>query len=356
MKKILIVILAMVSALSLSACNGSKKEKLYIYNWGEYMDPEVIEMFEKEFKVKIVDDEYETNEAMYAKVKTGAINYDVVFPSEYMVNKMQEENMLEELNYDNLPNFTQYIDPLINETIYKLDDSSASDEKMDPRFSVPYFWGTVGILYNTTMVDEEVTSWDILFDEKYSGNILMQNSVRDVFVPPLKLLGYSINTLNETELSEATQMLIDQKPLVQAYVIDQVRDKMIGNEAALAVIYSGEALITKEDNADLEYVVPQEGSNIWFDAVVIPTTTQNKELAEKFIDFLYRPDVAKLNADYSGYSTPNTGAFELLDAEVQEDPAAYPSSETIAKCEIFQYLGTEGEELYLAKWQQIKGK
>ena len=229
---------------------------LYVYNWGEYIDPEVIEMFEEETGYKVHYEEFETNEEMYAIIAKGARTYDVVCPSDYMVEKMIENDLLVELDYSNIPNISnigqQYL---------------ASAEGFDPdnKYCVPYTWGTVGIMYNKTMVDDEVNSWSILFDEKYEGQILMQASVRDAYCVALSYLGYSINTLYEDELKEATDLLVAQKPIVQAYVVDQVRDKMIKNAAALGVIYSGEAIYMQRENPDLEYVVPDEGSNVWID-------------------------------------------------------------------------------------------
>ena len=228
--------------------------KVVVYNWGEYLDPEVIDMFEEETGIKVVYEEFETNEIMYPKVAAGAISYDVVCPSDYMIQKMIENDLLQEINFDNIPNLKNIGEEYLSWS-----------EEFDPgnKYSVPYCWGTVGILYNKAMVEEPVDSWDILWDEKYKDNILMQDSVRDALMVALKKLGYSMNTDSEEEISQATQLLIEQKPLVQAYVIDQVRDKMIGNEAALGVIYSGEAIYTQRENPDLEYVVPKEGSNLW---------------------------------------------------------------------------------------------
>ena len=264
----------------------------------------VVEMLET--GIKVVYDEYETNEIMYPKVEAGATAYDVLCPSDYMIQKLIENDLLQEINFDNIPNVKnigqQYFD---------------QSQEFDPenKYSIPYCFGTVGILYNKTMVDDPVDSWSILWDEKYADNILMQDSVRDAFMGALKLKGYSMNTLDEGELNEAKQILIDQKPLVQAYVIDQVRDKMIGNEAAIGVIYSGEAIFTQRENTDLEYVIPKEGTNVWIDSWVIPKNAPNMENAEKFIDFMCREDVALKNFEYITYSTPNDAARALIEDE-----------------------------------------
>ena len=278
-----------LSAGLLAGCGSSSSSagsngEVVVYNWGEYIDPETITMFEEETGIKVIYDEFETNEIMYPKVETGASAYDVICPSDYMINKMIENDLLAELNFDNMPNAKENIGAQYWEQSRGFDPEN--------KYSVPYCWGTVGILYNKTMVDEPVDSWSILWDEKYADSILMQDSVRDAFMVALKLNGNSMNTLDETELAAARDLLIEQKPLVQAYVIDQVRDKMIGGEAALGVIYSGEAIYTQRENPDLEYVVPKEGTNVWIDSWVVPKNAPNKENAEKFIDFMCRGDIA----------------------------------------------------------------
>ena len=207
------------------------------------------------------------------------------------------------------------------------------------------------------MVDDPVDSWSILWDEKYADNILMQDSVRDAFMVALKLKGYSMNTLDEGELNEAKQILIDQKPLVQAYVIDQVRDKMIGNEAAIGVIYSGEAIFTQRENADLEYVIPKEGTNVWIDSWVIPKNAPNKENAEKFIDFMCREDVALKNFEYITYSTPNDAARALIeDEDIKNSKIAFPDLSQYNNLETFHYLGADGDALYNELWKEVKAE
>ena len=326
-----------------------KKEdagQVIVYNWGEYLDPEVIDLFEEETGIKVVYEEFETNEIMYPKVAAGAIAYDVVCPSDYMIQKMIENDLLQEINFDNVPN------------IENIDEEYLSwSEEFDPgnKYSVPYCWGTVGILYNKTMVEEPIDSWDVLWDETYKDNILMQDSVRDALMVTLKKLGYSMNTTSEDEISEATQLLIEQKPLVQAYVIDQVRDKMIGNEAAIGVIYSGEAIYTQRENPDLEYVIPKEGSNLWIDSWVIPKNAQNKENAEAFINFLCRPDIALMNFEYITYSTPNKAARELIeDDDIRNSTIAFPDHDMLKYCETYKFLGDETDEMYTNYWNKVK--
>ena len=353
MKKtpIYVLLLTAFLALALTGCGkGASGEngEVIVYNWGEYIDPDTITMFEEETGIKVVYDEYETNEIMYPKVEAGATAYDVLCPSDYMIQKLIENDLLQEINFDNIPNVKnigqQYFD---------------QSQEFDPenKYSVPYCFGTVGILYNKTMVDDPVDSWSILWDEKYADNILMQDSVRDAFMVALKLKGYSMNTLDEGELNEAKQILIDQKPLVQAYVIDQVRDKMIGNEAAIGVIYSGEAIFTQRENADLEYVIPKEGTNVWIDSWVIPKNAPNMENAEKFIDFMCREDVALKNFEYITYSTPNDAARALIeDEDIKNSKIAFPDLSQYNNLETFHYLGADGDALYNELWKEVKAE
>lgn len=326
--------------------NMMNSEKVVVYNWGEYLDPEVLTMFEEETGIDVVYEEFETNEILYPKISSGAIAYDVICPSDYMIQRMIENDLLAEINFDNIPNV---------KNIGK--DYMEQSRQFDPenKYSVPYCWGTVGILYNKTMVDEPITSWSVLWDEKYKDNILMQDSVRDAFGVTLKYLGYSLNSTDLDELTEARDLLIKQKPLVQAYVIDQVRDKMIGNEAAIGVIYSGEAIYTQMENPDLEYVIPEEGSNIWIDSWVIPKNAENKENAEKFINFLCRPEIALMNFEYITYSTPNIEARKMIEDEaIRNSEIAFPDLSKYDNLETFQYLGTEADQTYGELWNQVK--
>ena len=350
MKKLLVLLLVTaMGAVMLTGCGSKSADsagEVIVYNWGEYMDPDVLTMFEEETGIKVVYDEFETNEIMYPKIESGASEYDLICPSDYMIQKMIQNDLLAEINKDNIPNLknigTDYIE---------------QSKQFDPenKYSIPYCWGTVGILYNKTMVDEPITSWDVLWDEKYKDNILMQDSVRDAFMVSLKRLGYSMNTTNEAELQEAKDALIEQKPLIQAYVIDQVRDKMIGGEAAIGVIYSGEAIFTQRENPDLEYVIPEEGTNIWIDSWVIPKNAPNKENAEKFINFLCREDVALKNFEYITYSTPNTAAQALIeDEDIKNSKVAFPDLESLNNLETFSYLGDEYDAVYNELWKEVK--
>lgn len=328
--------------------NASSGEQVVVYNWGEYLDPAVLDMFEKETGISVIYEEFETNESMYPKVQAGAVAYDLICPSDYMIQRMLENGLLAEIDFNNIPN-------LKNIGEQYMEQSQAFDP--ENKYSVPYCWGTVGILYNKTMVDEPVDSWSILWDEKYADQILMQNSVRDAFAVALKYSGYSLNSMDLDELNEAQELLLDQKPLVQAYVVDQVRDKMISNEAAIGVIYSGEAIYTQMENPDLEYVIPKEGSNVWIDSWVIPKNAKNKVNAERFINFLCRPDIAKMNFDYITYSTPNLAARELIEDEaIRNSTIAFPDASELKRCETFQYLGTKFDKIYNDLWREIKSK
>lgn len=351
MKKSIITTLFLAGLLTLAGCGSSKggeNGEVLVYNWGEYIDPETITMFEEETGINVIYDEFETNEIMYPKVEAGATAYDVLCPSDYMIQKLIENDLLQEINFENIPNVKN-----IGQQYFE------SSKEFDPenKYSIPYCFGTVGILYNKTMVSEPIDSWSVLWDEQYADNILMQDSVRDAFMVALKLKGYSMNSLDETELNEAKQILIDQKPLVQAYVVDQVRDKMIGNEAAIGVIYSGEAIYTQRENADLEYVIPREGTNVWIDSWVIPKNAPNKDNAEKFIDFMCREDIALMNFEYITYSTPNDAARALIeDDDIRNSSIAFPDLSQYSNLETFHYLGSDGDALYNELWKEIKAE
>lgn len=333
---------------NLNTMKNHSGEKVIVYNWGEYLDPKTIELFEEETGISVTYEEYETNEIMYPKIVSQAIAYDVVCPSDYMIQRMIENDLLAEINLDNIPNIKD-MDPTY------MEQSKSFDPKN--KYSVPYCVGTVGILYNKSMVKEPVDSWDILWNPKYKDSILMQDSVRDAFAVALKRLGHSINSTEVDQLAAAAEDLMEQKPLVQAYVVDQVRDKMIGNEAALGVIYSGEAGYTKRENPDLEYVIPKEGSNVWIDSWVIPKNAQNKENAEKFINFMCRPEIALMNFEYLTYSTPNLKAREMIeDEEIRNSKILFPEPEDLSNCETFQFLGDDVDSYYNELWNKVKSK
>lgn len=341
MKKytIFLLVFVLVATMILPGCND--ENVLYVYNWGDYIDKDVLKMFEQEYGIKVKYQTFTTNEDMYVKINSGSAKYDVIFPSDYMLHRMAQEGLLQPLNMNNIPNFS-LIDDVLKGAEYDPDNT----------YSVPYMWGTIGILYNKNMVKEPVDSWNILWDKKYEKQILMVDSQRDSIGVALKRLGYSMNSTNKKEVDEAKASLIEQKPLVLAYVVDEARDKMINNEAALAVVWSGEAMLAMAENKDLAYAYPKEGTNIWYDCMAIPATSKNKELAEKFINFMCRTDIALLNAEYTGYSAPQKEVVALLDEEIQNNPAAYPGEDIIKDCEVFRYIG-EFVEYYNKAWIEI---
>ena len=324
-RSLTILTLILVMAIVSVGCSGESKPTINVYNWGDYIDKSVLKDFEEEFGIKVVYADFETNEDLYIKLKQGGSNYDVIIPSDYMIERMINEDMLVKLDKANVPNLNN-----IDEKFFNKDFDPNND------YSVPYMWGTVGIIYNKTMVDDVVDSWDILWNEKYENNIIMLNSMRDTIAVSLKRLGYSMNTRDEGELEEAKQELLKQKPIVRAYLGDEIKDAIVGEEAALGVVWSGDAIAMIRQNPDLEYIVPKEGTNLWFDSMVIPKSTTNKEGAEKFINFMSRPDISAKNTDYIGYSTPIEAAIELLPDDIKNSKVAYPSDEIIENTEVFK--------------------
>lgn len=323
-KLILFLALAILGVSILSAC-GDNTPSINVYNWGDYIDMDVVREFEKEYGIKVKYDTFATNEDLYVKLKQGGSSYDVIFPSDYMIERMIREDLLVKLDKNNIQNLSK-----VDEKFLNLDYDPNND------YSVPYMWGTVGIIYNKTMVDEPLTSWADLWNPKYKGQIIMLNSQRDTLAVALKKLGYSMNTRDLNELEAAKLELITQKPLVDAYLGDEVKDVIVGGDAAIAVVWSGDAVAMIRDNPDLEYVIPSEGTNLWFDAMVIPKSAKNKEAAEKFIDFMTRPDVSARNTDYIGYSTPIPEAVDQLPEDIKNSLVAYPTDEMIKNTEIFK--------------------
>ena len=345
--KFLALLLVTLLAFGVAGCGGDKKENVvYVYSWGDYLDPEVLKIFEKETGIHVVLDEFDTNESMYPRVAEGAVHYDVICPSDYMIQKLIDNNLIQPLDFTKLPDAKKYI----GEEFYK------QAEAFDPgnKYSVPYCW-TVGIIYDKTKVTEPVDSWNILWNEKYTGQILMQDSARDAMMIPLKLMGKSMNETDKEVLAQAQAMLKKQKPLVQAYVIDEVKEKLINSEAAMGVVFSGEALIILQQNPNMAFAVPKEGTNFWIDGWVITKDAQNVDNAHKFIDFMCRPDIAVKNFDYLGYSTPNTGVKDLEeDEEIKNSPIAFPSPEVYKGQETYKYLGNQMDEYYNNLWMQVK--
>ncbi|MBQ8095007.1 MAG: spermidine/putrescine ABC transporter substrate-binding protein [Clostridia bacterium] len=333
---------AVLFVLALCIVSCAVAEKISVYNWGDYIDPETIKMFEAETGIEVEYMVYETNEDMYAKIANGKSSYDVIFPSDYMVERMIHEKLVQEINWENIPNIVNI-------------DSRFMNESYDPesRYSVPYTWGTMGILYNTGMVKEVPHSWDTMMDDTYNMDMLMLNSPRDTIGIALVMCGYDLNSTDDEALEAAKQLLIKQKPMVLAYVVDEVKDKMIGGEASVAMVWSGDATFCMDESDELDYVVPEEGSNIFFDAICIPSNAKNVAGAEKFIDFLCRGDIAAMNYNYVGYAIPNTAAIEIIGAdEYNASPVNNPPQEVLDKCQVFKYLG-EDTKKYDQVWTEI---
>ncbi|PPA70663.1 ABC transporter substrate-binding protein [Jeotgalibacillus proteolyticus] len=302
-----------------------------VFNWGDYIDDELIDQFEEETGIRVVYETFDSNEAMLAKIQQGGTSYDIAVPSEYTIAKMAEDDLLIELNHDQLPNMT-HLNP------------DFMDLSFDPgnKYSIPYFWGTVGIVYNTEMIDDiDFTSWDDLWSEELKNDILLVDGAREIMGMSLNSLGYSLNTLDRAELQEAKAKLQTLSPNIKAIVGDEIK-MLIGNgEAPVGVVWSGEAADIMYENEALDYAVPEEGSNLWFDNMVIPRTADNIEGAHAFINFMLDPENAAQNAEYVGYSTPNLSAFELLPEEVSGDERFYPAPELTDRLEVYDNLGRE---------------
>ncbi len=339
--KVLLILLALVFVLSLSACGSKGEEKVVnIYNWGEYIDEDLIKKFETETGIKVNYDMFVTNEDLYVKLKNSNEAYDLLIPSDYMIEKMIKEDMLQKIDFNNIPNYKNIA------TEFKGKEYDPKDE-----YSVPYFWGTLGLIYNTDNIKENIDSWNSLWDEKYKDKIIMMDSSRDAIGVALIKLGYDLNSENEAELEAAKKELIKQKELVRAYQYDETKSIMVNGEADLAVIYSGDAALAITEAPNLKYVVPKEGSNIFIDAMVIPKNAENKENAEAFINFMLNVDNAAQNAAI-GYSTPVTGAKELLEDEMKNNEAAYPDLTKLSKLSTFRDPG-EKVKVYDDIWQTI---
>lgn len=326
-----------------------------VYNWGEYISTgadegtlDVNAEFEKLTGIKVNYTNYATNEELYAKLKGGGTTYDVIIPSDYMISKMIKEKLIQPLDMENIPNYKYIMD-------------NYRDLAYDPEnaYSVPYTWGTVGIIYNAEEIDipKEEIDWDILWNEDYKDQILMFDNPRDAFAIAEIMLGYSLNTEDPAELKAAADKLKEQKNIVQAYVMDEVFDKMAAGEALLAPYYAGDALTILEDNENLDFAVPKSGTNLFVDAMCIPTSAKQKEAAEMYINFMCEPDIAYANIDYICYSTPHSAAYEMLDEDVQNNSVSYPDSGFIAeKTAVFVNLSDDANEMMSQLWTEMKSE
>ena len=349
MKKIVIALIA-VSLLMASAATGCGKRagsagEVNVYNWGEYIDEGIFRDFERETGIKINYSEYQTNEEMYSLISMSATNMDVVIPSDYMVARLIGEGLLEELDFSNIPN-------------YSLIDNAYKNLEYDPagRYSVAYMTGTVGLIYNSAMIHGDISSWGALFDGSHAGQILMFDNPRDAFGIALKYLNYSQNTTDENEIREAYELLTRQKPLLQAYVMDQIFDKLESGEAAIGPYYAGDYLLMLENNPDLVFVRPVEGSNFFVDAMCVPKGAANKTNAEIFINYMCRTDIALKNMEFIYYASANSEAAaqfaEELDPEDYE--IMFASDQTLAGCDVFTNLPPETLALYNQLWIELK--
>lgn len=322
-----------------------------VYNWGEYIADgsdegtlDVNEEFTNLTGIKVNYSTYATNEELYAKLKGGGASYDVIIPSDYMISRMIKEDMLQKLDFENIPNFANISDTFVN-----------PEYDTDNEYSVPYTWGTVGIIYDNTAISDENFGWDILWDEKYKDQILMFDNPRDAFAVAELLLGYSLNSENPEEIKKASEKLKEQKSLVQAYVMDEIFDKMGAGEAVLAPYYAGDALTLMDEYDHLGFVIPESGTNLFVDAMCIPKAAKQKQAAEMYINFMCEPDIAYATTSYIGYSTPNKAALEMLDDEVKNDGISYLDDAYLAeKTEVFSNLSDETNELMQNEWTEMK--
>jgi len=347
MKKTTIAILALCLTLTtaIAGCNKKPAKEVYVYNWGEYIDESIFKDFEKDTGIKIRYTEFQSNEEMYSILKSGGSSYDVIIPSDYMISRMINEGMLEELDFSNIPN-------------YSLVDNNYKNLEYDPggKYSVAYMTGTVGLIYNSSMITDEITSWSALFDSKYAGQILMFDNPRDAIGIALKYLGYSQNTTDEGEIREAYDLLEQQKPLLQAYVMDKIFDKLESGEAAIGPYYAGDYLSMLENNEDLVFVRPIEGSNAFVDAMCIPKGANNKTNAELFINFMCSTDVCVANMEVTSYASANAAANEEFGADMDEEEyeIVFASDETLSNCDVFKNLPDDTLALYSSLWVDLK--
>lgn len=348
-KKVFALVLSVVMVMSLTAgltgCGSSAESKgeVNVYNWGEYIDETLLDEFTQQTGIKVNYTTYSDNESLYSMLSSGTADYDVIIPSDYMISRLISEGMLEKLDFDNIPNYS-YID----------DAYKGLEYDPDNEYSVAYTWGTVGIIYNTTMLDYVPDSWSVLWDENLSGQILMFDNSRDALGIALKYLGYSQNTTDEAQIKEAVDLLIEQRPLVQSYVMDQIFDKLEGGEAAVGPYYAGDAITMIAENPDLAFVTPKEGTNLFVDAMCVPKGAANKANAEAFINFMCDPENMAKNIEFIGYSSPSSAARELLSDDLKDSEIAYPDTSLLANDDTFINLPQATLDLYDSEWVRLR--
>lgn len=349
MKKIISILLAAVMLGSVTAvlagCGSSSSEgssapkdkgEVNVYSWDDYFSPgtgdlkNVLEEFEKETGIKVNCTTYSTNEELYTMLKQSNVSYDVIIPSEYMVSKLIRENMLQELNYDNIPNYKN-----LSERFQKLSCDP------DSKYTVCYNWGVTALIYDKTKVKNKPTDWDVLWDKSLSGQILMFDNSRDAMAIAMQQCGIDPTKCTKEDVDKATEKLKEQKPLVKKYVMDQVFNEMEGGQSAVAPYYAGDIAMMMEENENLDYCLPANGSNLFYDAMCVPTCSKNKDNAEAFINFMQKPEIAAENFKYLRYGTPNQKALELLDKEYTENELSFPSDEYLDKCYVFSDIDDE---------------
>lgn len=340
--------MALVAIIAFTSCRSGENGEVYVYCYGDYYDQMVVEQFEEETGIRVIQDTYDTAEEMYTVLENNATTYDCICTSDYMIEKMADNDMLAELNYDNIPEIKN-IDPIY------MDKSKEFD--LDNKYSVPYQVGVAGILYNKNMVKgKTIDSWNVLWDKDFENEMVMPDSVRDAFQIALNKQGYSLNTTNEKEIKEAANELIKQKDLVYRYANDAARDLLADGSAAVGVVWNGEYSYTVDLNPDVEFVVPKEGSEFFIDSWVVPKDAINKENAEKWINFLTRADIAAKNFDYLYYTTPNAAAKEYIDEEDLSNEAIFPTEETIARCTSLRMFDDKTMDIYSKYWKKVKAE
>lgn len=331
--------------LAVASCSGDTRPTLSFYNWSYYIADTTIPDFETEFGVRVIYDNFSSNDEVYAKLKTGAGGYDVTMPSDYMVEIMMKQGMLEELDFANIPNI-ENIDPRFRNLPF------------DPegRYSIPYQWGTTGIGVNTRYVKETIDSWNALWDPKYKGRISVIDNMRSGLVPALRLLGHSVNETDPAKLEAARDLMLTQKEFTRTYSSDTYIDLLKSGDVWLAMGWSGDIYQVMKENPDVIFIIPKEGSYVWVDNLVIPKGSQNKALAESFLNYLLRPQVGADISNFTGYSTPNRASYPLVLDSLKNDLSLYPPQEVLDRLEFLKDVGSDATAVYSRIWNEIKSQ